>query len=181
MDFTILSKDSIKIRTKKASFIVASSLLKQKLEADALLLTKTISDVDLDKGLIITGPGEYEIAGAKLSTLRSGTNILHVLRADNLIVCFGEAAAMNALKEKLDECHVLLIFTESLIDEATVTNLQPKTILCFGEKAAETAEVLMKDSATTGEEQKETSQKPVEKFSVTAEKLPSVVQVVLLG
>ena len=89
MEIVLLTQNSIRIKDKQASFVVDPQ---EKVSADAYLLLKNPAHVVKaeEETVIISGPGEYEIGGVKLSGIRAETNSVYSLNVGGVAVLVGD-------------------------------------------------------------------------------------------
>lgn len=180
MDVSILSKNSIKIKGKKAAFIVGAPMekgglefsIKNKVAADAVLLLNRTGIFDTSKieeqRVVIKGPGDYEISGAKVSALNTNNDLVYIIHIDGIDALLGSTDAVKRIKEKINEQKVAILYSNSEIDQSLITAIEPKAAVFFGEKAEECLKALGKEI------------KPVAKFSVSADKMPAEMEIALL-
>lgn len=177
MDIILLSKNIIKIKGKHSSVIVGvptadGNSIKTKTPSDAVMLLKRKEEFDFSKvenhRLFIRGPGEYEIAGIKISAFAANDDLIYDMRVDNLDILLGSADAVKKVKDKLKEEKIAIFYTNSGIDESIITAIEPNIAVFYGEKAADAIKILGK------------SAKPLQKHSTTLEKLPTEMETVLL-
>ncbi len=169
MEITILSPKSIKIRGKQATFIVDPVGLKGKQQADAIIgLDMTVDRESVD-GAHVTfdGPGEYEIGGTKITGLGSREKTLFYFSIENMVLLLAKA---SSLKEKdIREINILLLHADEVSDSAALAATEASVILLYGEKAQETAKIVGKTLES------------VTKYSITKDKLPSEMEVVVFA
>lgn len=177
MDISILSKNSIKIKGKSASLIFAmpstesalSGSLKTKTPADAVLLLSRAGEFDTGKvenqRVLIKGPGDYEISGAKISSFSSNDDVIYTLIIDNLEIVLTTTDALKRVKEKVNG-DIVVLYANSDVDQSLITAVEPRIAVFYGEKAKECITLLGKEA------------KPVPKLSVTAEKLPAELETI---
>lgn len=181
MDVTLLDAHALRIKGKRSTLVVDYMAKKEKVEAQALLLLKeiTTSGVKIDTdALVIQGPGEYEISGTKITTLRKGNSLFYEMSIDGVPVLLTTTEALSTVKEEMDEYKLVILFANTMLEQSTLTRLQPSLIVCYGEYAKDIVSLLTKGS---GEEGATPEVKPVEKVSTTIEKLSGPMQVVLLA
>ncbi len=181
MEISLLTSDSLKISGKKASLIVDPSLLTSvpksivaKMSADAVVLLNTIgSDSDAKKiegnRLIIEGPGEYEIAGIKVTGIGSSKSIAYSINIDNVIVLMARASTLSKGSEKLGECHIAVVHSDTELNQTAITALTPRVLLLYGDGSVVNARAFGKDTSST-----------VQKYQTTLEKLPEEMEVIVL-
>lgn len=161
MDFAIID-NSLRIKSKTATVFV-NPLDKKKTEADIALFTNAglhFSDARLN----VTGPGEYEVSGAKVSAQKLGKDIYFVVEADGLRVGIGKMSQMQENQDKIPPSNISAVNLDSQVNMSSIILSEPSVIVLFGENAKE-----VKDA------------EKVSKYSVTFEKLPQETQTILLG
>lgn len=171
MDVTLLEKDSLKIRGKHAGFAVNPIV---KTTADAVLLLGDIQEVNVAKvegqRLVIEGAGEYEVSGAKISAFGNKRNLAYEITLDGLDVFLANGETLKKSHDAKRECQVLILYSDSLSDASLIAALSPSLVVLYGEKAQEVAKTLGKESLGPAEK----------KFSITSDKLPEEMKVVVL-
>lgn len=171
MDVTLLEKNSLKIRGKQAGFAVNPTV---KTTADAVLLLGNPPEVNISKvegqRLVIEGAGEYEVSGAKISAFGNKKDLAYEIALDGLDIFLANGETLKKSHDAKRECQVLILYSDSLSDESLITALSPSVVILYGEKAQEVAKTLGKESLGPSEK----------KFSVTSDKLPEEMKVVVL-
>jgi hypothetical protein len=183
MEIGLLSDNALRVKGKKSVLLVDVSDT-TKIEANAyLFLTQSILTAKANsEGLLIGGPGDYEVSGTKISVTKSGEELVYVLTIDGMKIFFSSTSAFLKMKDKVEEQDMVILYCNESIDQAAVTNAQPSVVVCYGEKGLEVSKNLGKglnkqeDAATPDAEIK-----PVDKFTIATEKLPAEMQIVLLG
>jgi len=174
MDVAILSGDSIRIKGKNAAIVVNPTSVTGKIEANAILaLNKTlqINDSKIEGSRItIKGPGEYEVGGIKISAIPVGENLVVRIIIDSINVLTGSGEAIEKIQEKLEGSDIVVVNADTKFNYSGLATLEPKVLLAYGELKDEVGKSIGK----------ETNEK-VNKFSTTADKLPSEMQYVVLG
>lgn len=173
MDIAIVGKTSIKLKGKKVSFIVDPSKDTPKTATDAIILLNGYDNIDTsrvtDSRMTIEGPGGYEVGGAKISGLSTPKGVLHKLSIDDIVVIIGRAT--ESTTEGFSTCQVAIVNTEDGdFNESFVTSLEPKMTVLYGEKKIDAAKTLGAESVTS-----------VPKITITKDKLPEKMEVVILG
>lgn len=175
MDVTLLSQNCIKIKGKKAGFIIDPEKGMQKNNADAIILlnkdTADLTRVD-DYRVIIDGPGEYEIGRVKINGIKTGESTVYSLIVDNVEVLLGEVSALSGIVDKIQEHKVAILNVDSEIKESVVTAVEPRLAILYGEKASEGAKAMGKD---------ESSIQRTKKLSFNEDKLPEEMGVAVLS
>lgn len=171
MDISIVSKNSIKLKGKLATFIVDPSKEMPKIQADAvILLNSDYIDVSRvgDFRIIINGAGEYEINGVKISGTTTPKGVLYKLLIDDLSIILGRTSESKT--EGFSSCQIAVINTDAEFNESFVTALEPKITVIYGNAKAESAKVLGLENPTF-----------VPKVTITKEKLPEKMEVIILN
>jgi len=172
VDISIIGKDSIKIKGKKVTFVINPAKGMPKTTADAIIVLDGASDLDLEKvaesRITIEGPGGYEIGGAKISGTQTPVGTLYKILLDDIIVLLGPAADVN--KEGFNACQVAIVNTSSNFNESFVTAMEPKIVVLCGDKKVESAKALGAENTSL-----------VSKISITKDKLPEKMEIVVLG
>lgn len=170
MELALLTKDSLRVKGKQGVLVIDPSST-GKVEADAVLVSSQGGKAPIVEGsrLVIYGPGEYEVAGIKVTTTGTDGNLVHTIKVDNVTVIAGTAQAISKAHDKLSESHIIAAHvTDGSLQEA-VTALAPRVVVLYGEKADEEAKNLGKEV------------KAVAKYQTTVDKLPADMEVVVLG
>lgn len=161
MDFAILDS-ALRIKTKTSTLLVDPASGK-KAEADAALFSsskESLSDVRLN----ITGPGEYEVAGSKISAIRLANGLYFSIEADNLKVGVGKMSQISKNQDKMPTVKISIVNLDEPLNLGGIIAGEPSVILLYGENSKE-----VKDAQKSS------------KYSVTAEKLPQEPETVVIG
>lgn len=173
MDFSILHNNSIRIRTKRASFVVDPVKEIAKVNSDAVILLDRKEERDLsrvsDYRVVIEGPGEYEIKSVKISGAKGENGFVYSIFADNVSLVLGKVSMLSRTQDKGLSCQIALLNADDKL-EVIAAKLEPRTVVLYGEKKVEGAKELGKENI-----------KPVGKFSIVKDKLPVETEVVVLG
>lgn len=172
MDISIVGDQSIKIKGRQVAFVLDPTKEMPKTPADVTILLDGGDNIDLAKvtesRIVINGPGGYEIGGAKISGTTTPKGTLYRLSMDGVTVIIGKAAETKA--EGFNSCQVLVVNTDSDFNQSFVTTLEPKIVALYGDNKNESAKSLGAESVT-----------PVSKVTVTKDKLPEKMEVIVLG
>lgn len=172
VDIYYLKNNSLRIKGKIASIVIDPSSKLNKTEGDGVLILKESLDFSESKivGLRITikGPGEYEVGGIKISCFQVGRELVASLDVDSVKVLIGGGSAVEKIHEKMEECNIALIKADEEFNYAVLPSLEPNVLLVYGERKEEMAKSLGKEGA-----------EKASKFSLTAEKLPQEMQIVM--
>lgn len=167
MEIALLPKNGIKIKGKSAT-IAVDSPDKGSYQA-VLVVDKLIENSVQEEHIVIVGPGEYEIAGVKITGLQMEKGMLYTLTVDGVRIALGKLSALTLSQSKLQEQDMVLVLCDVSESASFVTAIAAHVVLFYGEKAAEVAQ-------TFGKEQV----KSMTKYQTTKEKLPTEVETILL-
>ncbi len=172
MDISIVGENSLKIKGKQATFIVNPTSSLPKTASDAIIVLDVSDNIDVEKvidsRIIISGPGGYEVGGTKISGTKTSTGTLYKLLIDNVTVILGSAIAEKV--ESFNACEVAIINTNNNFNESFVTALEPKISILYGDKKIESAKTLGAENVSL-----------VSKITITKDKLPEKMEIVVLG
>lgn len=168
MDIALLSKNTLKIKGKKAVLVVDAD---GPVEANVLLTLNNASinsKAELNQ-LVIQGQGEYEVGGTKISVYENAADYLYDISIDGLKVIVTEGPILQKMKDKIAERDIVVVHASSEINPAAVTQLAPRVVVLYGEQAIATAKALGKENPDS-----------VKKYQSTKE-LPTEMEVVVLA
>ncbi len=170
MEVTSLSKTTIKIKGKRAAVLIDPDMsLRTKTPADCVVLfTSTAFDPAKIEGnrLTIKGAGEYEIGGIKISGVKVGGKLVYQIHVDGINLAVASSDTISSARDALTERDVLVFQAVENVDVSAIALLEPKVVVFYGD--------------TASLEGKEGVSK-VGKFSTTKDKLPEVMETVLLS
>ncbi len=173
MDISILSKNSIKIHSKHANFIVDPQSLGPKVSCDAVILLNN-NNIDLgrvvDYRIIIDGSGEYEVNGVKVLGVRGDRGFVYGIAADGFSVILGTSSEISKIKEDTFLCQIAILNVDDELNSSLVTKLEPKIVILYGANNEGAVKILGKENIP-----------PIKKFTVVKDKLPEEMEVVILG
>lgn len=172
MDIANVIDNVIKIRSKNTSFVVDPVKTMAKVSADAILLLNNNMHVDttrvLDQRIIISGQGEYEVGGVKVSGIKVLGGIVYSLFLESYLVVLGKVSDISRLQDRIPSCEIALLLVDHDL-KSIVAKLEPKIVVLYGEKKMEGARSLGKIGI-----------EPVQKFT-TKGKLEEDMQVIVMG
>ena len=173
MDIYTLDKNSIKIHSKHANFIVDPTKLGTKVSCDAVILLNN-NNIDLSKvadyRIVINGPGEYEIRGIKVSCIKADLGFIYSLMVDGFSVILGTSSEIPKIKDDTFLCQIAILNVDDDLNSTVVTKLEPKIVILYGDSKENAAKILGKGNIP-----------PVKKVSLTKDKLPEEMEIVTLG
>lgn len=172
MEITLVAENVLRVKGKTGTIVIdPTSLLKSKTQADAVIVLSS-SDISLAKieghRVVINGPGEYEVSGIKMSGRKVGKHTVYELGIDGLSLVLTKIESVEAIKDKGEQCNVLILHSETSADSSGVPSLEPDVVCLYGKQASEMAKTLGK------------TPKIAEKYAVTHDKLPEEMEVVVL-
>jgi hypothetical protein len=167
MEIALLTKSGLRIKGKQATLAI-DPVDKATYEA-VLLLAKTPEEVTKVDTILITGAGEYEIGGIKVSGVRSESDLLYSITVDGVEILVGKLDVLEKMQHKLKEHNIVVVNCTTEAGASFITSLAENVVMFYGEKAQEI-------SASFGKE----NVKPMNKYSSTKDKLPTEVETVLL-
>lgn len=172
VDITILGNNSLKIKGKGVTFIVDPTKALPKTSSDAIILLDGKDSTDIsritDSRITIAGPGGYEVGGAKISGTGTQKGILYKLLIDGISVILGSAT--DTKMEGFNACQAAIVNTSNDFNESFITALEPKITILYGDKKNEAAKTLGQESVSS-----------VSKMTITKDKLPEKMEIVVLG
>lgn len=174
MDVVLFPKGTIKIRSKRAALTVDPVPAERaKASSDvSLFLQKGVMQSVLPEGvrLSVAGPGEYEIAGVKITVKGEDGHLIYNIRVDGTELLLGRAEAIRGVQEHdMKEYTIVVVRVDGQLNASALTALSPRVVVLYGAKAGEAARQLGKQSS------------PLAKVQVTTEKLPEEMEVMVLG
>lgn len=172
VDIAIIESQCVKIKGKGVTFVVDPTSGMPKTPADAVILLNGKNNMDVSRvtesRIIIDGPGGYEVSGAKISVTTTPKGILYRLSVDGIDIIIGRS--IEAKVEGFNSCQVLVVNADAEFSESFVTALEPKIVVLYGEKKAESAKTLGAESISI-----------VPKVTIVKDKLPEKMEIVVLG
>lgn len=173
MDIILLGKNSIRIKTKKSSFVIDPTTELGKTEAEAAIKLSNVSNFSAAKlegsRVTFSGPGEYEVGGVKMSLIAAGNECVGFFDIDNMSLLAGSGAALEKVQEKAENADIVVVNADAEFNYSVVTSLEPKVIVVYGNNKEEVKKVLGKEGEV------------MSKFSTGKEKLADEMQLILLG
>lgn len=172
MDISIIGRNSLRFKGKRVILVVDPTEQLPKTSADAVIFLngkdgKSAAKV-ADYRVIIDGPGGYEVSGAKISGTRTSKGFFYRFLIDGINVFLGSGTDVKM--EDFNACQVAIIDTSNDFNESFVTALEPKIAILYGDKKAESAKTLGAENASA-----------ISKITITKDKLPEKMEVVVLG
>lgn len=173
MDIQIFDSSTLKIKNKKTTLAFDPQKNISKFDAEAIILTGDSYDTSRINGsrVVIDGPGDYEISGLKISGKGFLKDIIYELSSDNTNVLVAKSSVLNKLSsDKVGDYSIVILNVDEDLNQTVVTAMEPRVVVLYGANAKEGAKILGSENSST-----------VSKFSVSEEKLPEELEVVILG
>lgn len=170
MEIALLGDQSLKIRGKKGSLLIDPVKGIPKTPTDAIVvLAQKDYDASRAQGarVVIEGPGDYEVSGIKISSLRFGSELMYRLTVDGIALILTTSHGLTNAQES-QECSMLVVNAQEILEASSVTQASPQVLLLYGQNALDSAKAVNKEVQI------------LSKYAVTAEKLPEEMQVVVL-
>ena len=167
MEIAILPKSGIRIKGKQAT--IAIDPTDKTVYQAVLLISKTPDEVTKQDSILITGAGEYEVGGVKITCMRSESDLLYSITVDGVEVLAGSLDVLEKMQHKLKEHNIVVVNCAAEGSASFVTSLTGNMVMFYGDRAKEI-------SASFGKE----NVKEMSKYSSTKDKLPAEVETVLL-
>ncbi len=172
MEIALLYKNCLRIKGKRATFVVDPSKPAGKQDYNAIIVMAQSREglyIQPDT-VVIDGPGEYEISGVKMSAIldRDGAHVYNLI-VDGVEILLGKISTLEKMQNKLKEQSVVIVCGDAAINASFVTSLATNVIIFYGDNAqALAASVGKADVVAVG------------KYSVLHDKLPQEVESVVL-
>ncbi len=171
MEISYLATKSIRIKGKQGTFIVNPSGKSVPANCVFIVGTEVIDKTKIEsETTIIKGPGEYEIAGVKISGVRVADQPSYRLTIDKLTVLVGSLSSLEKDHAKVLDSNIVILYADVILDASFITALEPKVVLFFGEKGEEVAKQFAKEKF-----------RKEPKYQMTIDKLPVELESVLLA
>ncbi len=171
MEISKLSQKGIKVKSKLITLAVTPFNAKGKVAIDCVLLyTKNENNLPTfeTQPLIVDGPGEYEIKGAKFSGVGKKENTVYLGKLDGIDTVIMQASTAQKGKEMIHECQLAILEADAELDESTITAFSASAIVLYGEFAESISKKIGKNVITSS------------KYQALKDKLPTDTEVILL-
>ncbi len=168
MEIALLNEKSLRIKGKQGSVIINPS--GKATDANGFILLEDQIDEKISQDtLIISGPGEYEFSGIKISGIRLGASVAYGIRVDRIEILVGRGDIIAKDYSKLHEYHIAVLRLDEAIDPGFVTSIASNVIVFYGAKANDSMKQLANDIYKTES-----------KYSVSFDKLPQEIEKIVL-
>jgi hypothetical protein len=172
MEISLLYKNCLRIKGKRASFVVDPGKPDKAAYSATIVMAQPRESLNIAPDtVVVEAPGEYEICGVKMSAARDRDgHIVYTLVVDGVEIQIGKISSFEKMQNKLKEQHVVIAYADLVSNASFVTSLAKNVIIFYGDAASTLA-------SSIGKEKPEA----VGKYSVTHDKLPQEVETVVLG
>lgn len=171
MEISVQGVDSPKIRGKHSAIVINPQDKTSSYNAALLIGNPAKSSLKIrDDVVIINGPGEYEAGGIKVSGMKADDQTIYTISFENLDVLVGTRESLEKAHQKLKEHNVAIIYANTAGNISFASTLSMNALIFIGEKAREVVDSFAK------EEKKE-----IGKYVISAEKLPTEIETILLA
>ncbi|HWY80185.1 MAG TPA: hypothetical protein VNW29_07545 [Candidatus Sulfotelmatobacter sp.] len=167
MEIALLPNSVLRIKGKNATFVVNPQ---GAVVANAALLLDPNAEYESEEVVTLSGAGEYEIGGAKLTGLRNEKSVLYSIHIDGMDVAVGTIILLSEMQHKLKEHNLIIVNCENIIDASFLTSLAVNAVIFYGEKATEVAQGFEKEKLKT-----------MNKYTASLGKLPAEMETILLS
>lgn len=171
MEIAILAKGTVRIKGKTSSLVVDPDQ-KERVGANGiLLLGKSPEEIEMqEESVVVSGPGEYEIAGIKISGVKNEGETVYTIRVEGVELLLGRLSALDKMQHKLKDHNIVAVDCNAVVPASFITSLANNVIIFYGEKAEEVSHAFGKENI-----------KQLSKYASTLEKLPTEVETILLA
>ncbi len=172
MEVSKISERGIKVKSKVALLGINPVEGRGPFDGILLLERSLLQEKFSTEGnpVVIVGPGEYEIKGVKFNGFEKEQLFIYSGRIDNMRVSFLKSSSLTKIKDIIEGSEIVLIDADMVVDQKSVAALNANVVVLYGPHATESTKVLGKESVTA-----------VPKYTITKEKLPSELDVIVLS
>ncbi len=171
MEIASVGTNSIRIKGKNASVVINPEEKNITYNAAILIGNPQKSLLKLsEENVLIDGPGEYEAGGIKMTGIKADAQTVYSITVDGVEILLGDREALEKVHQKMKDHHVAVIFANTFGNVSFASSLAMSAILFTGEKGRESIDTIAKDQ-----------KKEVPKYSISADKLPSEAETILLS
>ena len=179
MEIALLSSDSIRIKGKTSSIVINPENKSVALQAAILIGDQQGKNFITSEGIVIDGPGEYEVGGIKISGTRGKDNRLELSEAsqevvysmivDGVSIAVGTLSALAATQQKIKEHNIVLVMSLIELDASFITSIAISAAVFYGPEGAKVVSSFAKEGV-----------REMPKYSTSFDKLPQEMETILL-
>ena len=167
MEIGLLQKSALRIKGKVATFVVNPQ---DAVAANAVLMLDSNSEYTSEEAVVLQGAGEYEIAGVKISGLRSDNTVLYSMTLEDLDLIVGSLKTLSLMQHKTKEHNIVMVLCDEVGDASFLTSLAVNAVIFYGEHAQEVAQGFEKEKL-----------QQLNKYTVSLSKLSPEMETILLA
>ncbi len=167
MEIALVQKSALRIKGKTATFVVNPET---SVAANATLLLDPSSEYTSDESVVLSGAGEYEIGGIKITGTRNEKSVLYSMNIEGVDIVVGTISLLSAMQHKLKEYNVVVVDCGEVVDASFLTSLAINAVVFYGANAQAVAEGFEKEKLQT-----------MNKYSASLGKLPVEMETILLA
>jgi len=167
MEIALLQKSALKIKGKYASFVVNPADVTS---ANAVLFLHPDAAYQSDEAVVLSGAGEYEIGGVKITGQRNDKGVLYSLKIDGMEVLVGSISVLSSMHQKLKEHNQVIVLCNEVADASYLTALAINAVVFYGDHAQEVAQSFEKEKL-----------QQMNKYTTSLGKLPAEMETILLS
>lgn len=169
MEIALLPKSGLRVKGKSATLAIDS--IDASVYQAVLLMNKKPDEVTkTGESVVISGTGEYEVGGIKMSGTRVDETTIFSMTVDGVAILIGNLSALEKVHNKLQDHNVVVVNCSEAGNASFVTSLTENVTVFYGEKASEVALAFGKENV-----------KSMNKYASTKDKLPAEVETILLA
>jgi len=169
MEISEFSPKGIKIKGKNAVIGINLSGKTDNFSAN-IISGENTKEGSLTEGMLtISGPGEYEVSGVKITGTRDKKEVYYKILIDGLEIVMGSLNSLSDSHQKLTSHDITLILADDSGDGSFISSLETRQVIIYGEAAGDVVK-------STGKEEYE----KLSKIQLTRDKLPGEMKIVIL-
>lgn len=172
MEVAAIGLSSVKLKGKNTSILINPSGDVNSQASAALLFQKGADNFPKIEGLrlVISGAGEYEVGGVKVTGIASNDSLVFEGEMDGTRFVSGTSEGIEKASSKIDEAQVLIIDAGENFNPSIVSTLSPGVCIIYGSQSQAAAKALGKDNLSK-----------TSKVAIKGDKLPEETEIVMLG
>ncbi|MEK7571304.1 MAG: hypothetical protein AAB553_03435 [Patescibacteria group bacterium] len=167
MEIIALGSEGVRLKGKQAVFSVNAT---DKAANGTFLFAPAMQAViDNEDSIVLSGPGDYELRGVKITGIRGGDTTVYSMILDGVSIAVGNLQAIQSLQTKLKEQNIIIAYCTTEENASFLTSLASNALVFYGPKAATVNQVFPKEKSQT-----------IAKYQTTLEKLPLEMETIVL-
>lgn len=169
VEISLLSKGSVKLKSKNASFVVNPEGTPGEAAGAFYFVSDPARNPIYEGGVVLDRPGEFEIGGVKIKGENLASELTFSVKMEGVNILIGPLTLLEKTHGKLQEHDLVLVLVDKLVDPSFISALCTSAILYFGDNLTEFAKTYLKEETES-----------LTKFVTSKEKLPQEIVTVLL-